>query len=90
MLSKMNKGKKNPKLSEDLKRQHKSGKRPRISEYYSSRGLKRSEESKEKQRISMKGKVPWNKGIPRSEETKNKIRDSLLTTLKNRACEGNR
>jgi len=78
ILSELNKGKKNPKLSEDLKRQHKSGKRPKISEYYSGLGSKRSEEAKEKQRIAMKGKVPWNKGIPRSEETKNKIRNSLL------------
>ena len=40
-------------------------------------GIKRSDESKVKQSIAMKDKLPWNKGISMCEEQKDKISETL-------------
>jgi hypothetical protein len=41
-----------------------------------------SEESNQKRRDKMKGRVPWNKGIPRTQEEKAKIRDGVVKSKK--------
>ena len=45
------------------------------------KGKHHTEETKEKVRSKMKGRVPWNKGIPRTEEEKKKISRGVKNTL---------
>lgn len=73
LLSKILSGKKNPKFSETNKLRHEQG----LNKYNNFSGKKHSEESKEKQRLKMIGKVPWNKGKSMSMETKIKISLSM-------------
>ena len=77
MLSELHKGSKKPWSSEIMKQRHKEGK----VVYSTTKGIPRSDLAKEKQRIAMTGRVPWNKGIPRSEETKKKISNSIKSRI---------
>lgn len=73
ITSKRESGKKKVFLSEYNKFRHAHG----LNKYNNFSGKKHSEESKQKQKIKMIGKIPWNKGKSMSFETKKKISDSL-------------
>lgn len=67
------------KMSLIVKAQYKAGKPASFL------GKHHTEESKEKQRQKMKGRVPWNKGKCHSEETKRKIKEAIINKHRNNA-----